>query len=305
MPLQFVGINQPSEKTRENATIIFSARVKPDGPYSRELAIGFDIEEYASMRLNRDLSGNGRLFSWYSHWKPKADANGKPQFDIDNPEYVETDSSKYRQHDNAKKEFVFKNSLGAEFRLSFLEQLGMRESEGYKNAIDALDPAKFSDDDKTELKKIAGSHGKTRGSGKSMAEKTDDAIHAIRQHAEAITASHITPAEMADLGDAIETAAKEIAETCRKPLETSNKVAAERRTLEQAVADAEKVIVEKVAGNSIKAVREAYDAKEAAVATLTAFNAEHADPTPDATDATDQTEDGATAEDTATADQAA
>ena len=309
MPLQFVGINQPSEKTRENATLIFTARVKPDGPYSRELAIGFDIEEYASMRLDRERSGNGRLFSWYSHWKPKSDANGKPLHAIDDAEYVETDSTQYRNSEKSKKKFVYKESLGSVFRLSFLEQLGMRESDAYRTAIDNLPADKFTDEDKAELKKIAGSHGKSRGGTKTFAEKTDDVIATLREHGESIVASHLTPAEMADLADVIETESKAIATACRQPLETHNKVEAERRTLQQAIADADAEVAEKVKGNSIKQVREAYDAKEAAIAALAEFNAKHATPAEvdadatadaDATDATDQTaEDGATADATA------
>jgi len=288
--LQFVGVNQPApeQQTPENATLIFNCPVSPEakkqGIYSRHLAVAFDIEEYAKARLDRSKSKDGkRLFSWYAHWKPRRDANGDAAHPIDHEDYVDIDHPKYKGP-----------SLGSMFRLSFLEQEAMRESEAYKNAIANLPDDKFTEQDKVELLKMSNTHGKSRGSTATMADKTDKVIKSLKEQGNAIVASTIPPAEMADLADKIEQASKEVVEQCRKPLEEADKKSAERRALEQAVTEADTNLRALIAKKTksvahLEKVTAAFDKQTEAEEALANFDAEHAK-TEEATPEPEQTE---------------
>ena len=143
--LSFVGKGQPEVKTRENATLIFQCRVTPDGEHIRECGVGFDIEEFAAARFDKEFARSNGLVPWYAHWKPVLDETGAPLYDIDDHRYVDTDPQNYKSTGG------FKPSISSMFRLTYLEQLGMRQSEVYMESILNLPDEKFSQEQKQKL----------------------------------------------------------------------------------------------------------------------------------------------------------
>lgn len=137
--LSFVGKDQPEVKTEENATVVFKCQVSSVSEDTRECAVGFSIEELAETRFNQDLAGVNGLVPWYSYWAPVVDENGHPVYSIDDDRYINTDAEN------------FKHSIASQFRLTYLELLGLRESPGYRAAIVNLPCEKFSEEQKQKL----------------------------------------------------------------------------------------------------------------------------------------------------------
>ena len=139
--LNFIGKDQPEVKSRENATLIFECNVTPSGDETIECAVGFDIEEFAACRFDKEFAGSSGRVPWYAYWQPVIDEVGNPLYEIDDPSYVQTKGENYK----------FKPSMASMFRLTYLQMLGMRKSEGYKEAIRNLPEDKFSEEQKQQL----------------------------------------------------------------------------------------------------------------------------------------------------------
>ena len=269
----FVGINsQPITQAdgtilEPTATLTFTARTVPGGPYDRDLQVAFDIDDFCNTRLSggTDKHGNPSTLSWYSHWR--VDANGQVV-------HTRKDGS---TRENAGP------SVASIFQLSHLEQQGLRESQAYIDAVNSS--AKFTDAQKAKLTKFAASHGSTREAGtQTVSQKTDRILETLTAHGIIIVDSHLSATEKAELASTIEQTANAIVDQCRQPLAAEQAAQAERlelvTELETATSVLQDILSKDMKETNKDVMFDAMKRKETALTQLAEFDEAQAQPEP-------------------------